>query len=748
VVPAARSSGELAARPVHPVICSVRDVFSAKSSFSNPHQNAQEDWEEMTEPSRAVFLSYASEDAEAAERIAGALRAARIEVWFDRNALRGGDEWDRRIRREIKDCALFVPVISANSEARHEGYFRLEWDLADQRSHMIARGRPFLVPVGLDETRAEDAGVPDSFQRVQWMRLPGGATPHEFVERIGRLLSTSQARVHVANAAHAAPGVAPPAPAGSTARPSSAPSHDSSPARQWWKPWGVAGAILLVVLLGLGYLTLGKRHSPTAVVAVTAPIQAPATPAAAIASNSIAVLPLANLSRDPDQQYFSDGLSESLITALAQIPALKVIGKSSSFLFRDSKESSHQIGEQLSVARLLVGSVERFGGQIRVSAELINTSDGTTVWSQQYDRAYKDLFVLQDEITHAVASALKAKLLPDASAATQDDRPPSGSVAAYNSLLQGRFYFDRATERDLRKGIDYFTEATRLDPRYALAWAELGRAESGLASEFLGGAAARETNARARAAVLKALALDPQLAFAHAAHGRVLMVADFDWRGAEAEYRRALTLSPRDPEMQFSLGYVLAPTGRVQEAIALAHRALHDEPLKANWYNWLSLYLIGANRLDEAEQASRKAIELQPTATGYHEELAVILIQRGEASAALEAAQQERPGVWRDLALALARQVGSDRRAADAALKVLVEKDSGVATYQIAEVYALRGDANATFQWLDRAWGTRDPGISYLFFDPFIVRFKDDPRFAAFCRKVGLPVPGEGSGHA
>jgi len=200
--------------------------------------------------------------------------------------------------------------------------------------------------------------------------------------------------------------------------------------------------------------------------------------------------------------------------------------------------------------------------------------------------------------------------------------------------------------------------------------------------------------------------------------------------------------------MQFSLAYVLAPTGRVQEAIALTRRALRDEPLKANWYNWLALYLVGVHRLDEAEQASRKAIELQPTAAEYHEQLAVILIQRGEASAALQAAQQERPGVWHDVAVALARQVGSDRSAADAALKILVEKYSGDAAYQIAEVYALRGDANATFQWLDRAWDSRDPGISYLLFDSFILRFKDDPRFAAFCRKVGLPVPGEESGHA
>lgn len=704
----------------------------------------------MSESSRAVFLSYASEDAEAAERIADALRAAGIEVWFDRNALRGGDEWDRKIRREIKDCTLFVPLISANSEARYEGYFRLEWDLADQRSHMIARGRPFLVPVGIDETRAEDAGVPDSFQRVQWTRLQGGATPQAFIERIAQLLSASQGRAPSANAMPAAPGAAAPAPTASASRASSPPPQDSIPARRSGKAWGISGGITLVVLLGIGYLALSRRPAPAlaAKAVVTAAARAPASATAPIASNSIAVLPLANLSRDPDQQYFSDGLSESLITALAQIPELRVIGKSSSFLFRNSKESSQEIGEQLGVAHLLVGSVERFGGQIRVSAELVDTSDGITVWSQQYDRAYKDLFALQDEITHAVAKALKAKLLPGASAATQDDRPPSGSLAAYNDLLEGRFYRDRGSESDLRKAIGFFTEATRIDPNYALAWAELGRNLSGLAAEFLGGAAAREANVRARAATEKALALDPQLAYAHMARGYVLWYADFDWRGAKAEFRRALALSPRAPEMQFYLGRELATLGQVQEAIALTRKALHDEPLKANWYHWLAMYLSGVHRLDEAEQAIRKAIELQPKAAAYHEKLAVILIQRGEAAAALAAAQQEQAGPWRDVAITLARQVGPDRSAADAALKRLIEKYSADGPYQIAEVYALRGDANATFQWLDRAWRARDPGIGYLLFDPFILRFKDDPRFAAFCRKVGLPVQGESSARA
>ena len=192
--------------------------------------------------------------------------------------------------------------------------------------------------------------------------------------------------------------------------------------------------------------------------------------------------------------------------------------------------------------------------------------------------------------------------------------------------------------------------------------------------------------------------------------------------------------------MKVSLGGQLAAFGEVEQAIALTREALATEPLRASWYNGLASYLSGLNRLDEAEQAIRKAIELQPDGAGYYELLAVIEIQRSNAQAALVAAQKESSGLFQDIALALARQIGGDRSAADAALKTLIDKDAGIAAYQIAEVYALRNDAKATFEWLDRAWSNRDGGIQYLLSDPFILRYKDDPRFAAFCRKVGLPV--------
>ena len=661
----------------------------------------------------AVFLSYASEDTAAAERIATALRAAGIEVWFDKSELRGGDAWDHKIRRQIRDCVLFLPIISANSEARPEGYFRLEWDLADQRSHMIVRNRPFIVPVCLDGTPESDAGVPESFQRVQWTRLPGGETPPAFIERITRLLSPENSaasdRARSAGSVVASTGPAPRGPI---------------------RGRGVLYvAIAAALLVAVGYFTLERLKRSKSSVPGTA---------------SIAVLPLANESGESSQQYFSDGISEDLITALSQFPGLKVIGRTSAFQFRDSKEDSRSIGAKLGVAHLLEGSVRRAGEVVRVSAELIDTADGSTQWSERYDRPYKDLFALQDEITRAVAGALRAKLLSGEHVAEQSERPPGGSLEAYNALLQGRFYHFRNTEADYRKAIDSYSQAIQLDPRYALAWAGLAQAWSGLSVNFLEGAPAQEAYAKAREATDRALALAPDLAAAHIARGLLHLNADFNWRGAEVEFRRAMELAPNDGEARFRFGNQLATFGEVDPAIELTRQALATEPLRANWYNWLAAYFSALNRLDEAERAIRRAIEVQPAAASLHYTLTVIEIQRGDAQAALAAAQQEPPGPWQDTALALARQIGGDRSAADTALRTLLEKDANVSAYQIAEVYALRDDAKETFEWLDRAWSNRDPGITSLLFDPFILRYKDDPRFAAFCRKVGLPVPGEG----
>lgn len=454
---------------------------------------------------------------------------------------------------------------------------------------------------------------------------------------------------------------------------------------------------------------------------------------------SIAVLPLDNASGDQAQQYFSDGLSEDLITALSQFDGLKVISRNSAFQFRDSKQSSKAIGEALGVAHLLEGSVRHAGDTVRITAQLVKAADGSTLWSQRYDRPYKDLFALQDEIAQAVAGALRAQLL--AGAAAQSDRPPSGNLAAYNAYLQGKFHYARSTEAEMRKAIDAYATATRLDPRYAAAWAELSHTWSGLAVQFLAGPSAQQAHARARAAVATALALDPDLAAAHVARGYVLAIADFDWAGAEAEYRRAVQLAPNDGTTKFSLATLLATLGQPVQAAELTRQALATDPLHASWYYWLSVYLSTLGRIDEAGQAIGKALELQPDAVSFRTQQAIVEILRGDPGAALAAARQEpATGGWQEAALALALQIGSDRTAADAALQALIVNDADSSAYQIAQVYALRKDVDKTFEWLDRAWANRDPGVQGLLCDPFILGYRDDPRFAAFARKIGLPT--------
>jgi TolB-like protein len=446
----------------------------------------------VTELSRAVFISYASEDAEAAQRICEALGAAGIEVWFDKSELRGGDAWDQSIRKQIRTCALFLPIISHTTHDRREGYFRLEWKLAIDRGHLMDANLAFLLPVVIDDTRDNDERVPERFREVQWTRLPGGKTPPAFIERVQQLLSGD---------------------ASSVIRPASSgtpPGGRRAPTL--WSPKRALPVVAACFVLAAmtAYFAIHKAWTSKPAAA------AHLTPTAAA---SIAVLPLANESGEASQQYFSDGISEDLITALSQFPGLKVIGRTSAFQFRDPKEDSRSIGAKLGVAHLLEGSVRRSGEIVRVSAQLIDTADGTTEWSERYDRPYKDLFALQDEITRAVAGALKTKLLPGEHAAAQSEQPPSGNVEAYNALLQGRFYYVRDTEVDGRKAIEFLTRATQLDPRYALAWSELSHTWIFLSGDFLEGAAAQEANAKAREAADRALALSPDLAAAHNVRG-------------------------------------------------------------------------------------------------------------------------------------------------------------------------------------------------------------------------------------
>src|SRR6202166_4927844 len=390
-----------------------------------------------------------------------------------------------------------------------------------------------------------------------------------------------------------------------------------------------------------------------------------------VSNKSIAVLPLVNTSGDPGNDYFSDGLSEELIAVLAKIPGLKIIGRSSSFLFKGKSEDSRTIGEKLGVANLLEGSVRKQGERVRIVAELINAADGRELWSNTYDRELKDVFAVQSEIAVAVTDQLKIKLL--GASAKSDAAPSNDNLAAYNAVQQGTFYLRLSTEEGPRKATEFYGEAIRLDPNYALAHANLSSAWRQLGATWLGGTEANEAYAKARNEAHVALSLAPNLSAAHEALGFVLLTPDLDFAGADAEFRKAEKLAPADAAPKNARSYSFAAEGRLAEAENLARQALTLDPLGVTRYLSLARILIGGGRYDEAEAALGKARALQPAAAPTHVYLTIIDILRGNTAAALQDAQLEPPGFWRDYALALATQGQSDRAAADAALQKLID---------------------------------------------------------------------------
>jgi serine/threonine-protein kinase len=473
--------------------------------------------------------------------------------------------------------------------------------------------------------------------------------------------------------------------------------------------------------------------------------------AAAVAEDghekSIAVLPLANESGDKDQQYFSDGLSEDLINALSQSSGLKVIARGSSFRFRDSQDDVRTIGAKLGAAHLLEGSVRRAGDMVRISAELVDVADGSTLWSQHFDRPYADLFKLEDDITAAVVGALSTRLAGSKPTADQSERPPGGSLEAYNAYQQGKFYLERFTDEDTPRAISWFEKAVQLDPQYARAYNELAYGWFVSAGDYLEGAQAAEAVTKGRAALDRALQLQPDLAAAHAQHANLLAIEDFDWNGAEAEARRAVQLAPNDAAARRSLGIVLGATGRFDESVQNLLLARDADPLETVTYLWLQGFQLAQGRDAEAEQTVRKGIELQPSNGLLRYDLTLQQLVNGDRAGARATAEQTPPGSWRITNMALAGQAGDDRAAADAALQKMIDTQAGFAAFQIAEIYALRQQPDQMFQWLDRARDNRDPGLRFLLGDPVFKSHHSDRRFAALCRQLGLPEPTTGAGH-
>jgi TolB-like protein/Tfp pilus assembly protein PilF len=464
--------------------------------------------------------------------------------------------------------------------------------------------------------------------------------------------------------------------------------------------------------------------------------------ASAIPAKSIAVLPFENLSDDKQNEYFSEGIQDEILTELANIGELKVISRTSTRRFKGSTDTMRSIGQQLGVAHLLEGSVQKSNDQVRVNVQLIDSQKDVHLWAQTYDRTLHDIFAVEAEIARKVAGSLQARLTGTTERLLA--ARPTENAEAHELYLKGAYYSDRGSQGDYRQAIDYYNRAITLDQNYAGAYVGLANVWTNLARKFLNGADAQQAYTEARAAIRTALTLEPESVAARRTNGLILYLVDFKWTEAEAELRRALKLAPNDEAVKTTLAGMLAALGRTDEAVELAQEGLANNPLCASCHNWLASYLCASGRLDEAERAIQEAIRLQPEHADFHTQLAIIAILRGDAKTALGAAQREvADGGWQEIALALAQQISGDTTAADATLKALIDHQPNDAAFQIAQTYALRNEPDKVFEWLDRAYVNRDPGIDQLLYDPILLRYKGDPRFATFCRKVGLPIPAE-----
>jgi TolB-like protein/lipoprotein NlpI len=451
-----------------------------------------------------------------------------------------------------------------------------------------------------------------------------------------------------------------------------------------------------------------------------------------ISQKSIAVLPLLNESGDPKDEYFSDGLSEELIAALAQIRELKVIGRSSSFRFKERKEESKTIGEKLGVATLLEGTVRKQGDRVRIVAELINAADGIELWTRTFDRELKDIFAVQQEIAAAVASSLKATLL----GADQRSSANPKTAEAHNAYLQGHYYFQRRNLEDYRKAVGHYDEAIRLDPDYALAYAERSEAWT-LIGDLTG--EGKTAWPKARTDAEKAVAIAPTLAEAHAALGWVRFFTE--WRFAEglSELKRAKELAPANPTANDLLARVIVYLGRLDEAENQGRQAVELDPLASAPKNNLARILWYEGKLDEADAVARKAAELQPNSASSRRWQVLVAIQRGDKETALREAQSEPDESYRRFEIAVAQYARGDRKAADAALADLIAHGRGL-DYQVAQVYAVRGEKEKAFEWLQIAFDNHDTGMLALLVDPLLRSLSDDPRYKNLIARMAFPA--------
>jgi serine/threonine-protein kinase len=455
---------------------------------------------------------------------------------------------------------------------------------------------------------------------------------------------------------------------------------------------------------------------------------------------SVAVLPFLNLSAEPENEFFADGITEDVIAQLSKIRYLKVISRTSVMHFKRREQSLREIGAALEVAALLEGSVRRAGNRVRIVAQLIDAETDRNIWAETYDRELSDIFAIQTDVALQIAAALQAELSPDEGRRIRQE--PTEDVQAYQLYLQGRHCLIRWTEEGVHKGIEHLEQAVARDPDYALAYATIGHAYTEMGIGVAGGLPPEEAFRRAKTAVTRALELDPGLAEAHAWLASLKFVCDYDWTGAELEFKRAIELNPNSGETYGAYGLMLSALERYDEAIDVQQRAHELDPLGQRLD--IATTLLRAGRYDDALRSATRVTEVDPHFAMGHATLGWAYLLNGmqeEGLAALERAVSLSPGNTIYLAqlgqaLALAGRTAEARES----LRQLEElsRQRYVSPYHMAYVHTGLGEHDRAMDWLERAYDERAGGVFGIKGSFLLTTLRSHPRFEALLRKMNL----------
>src|SRR6202046_4172629 len=450
----------------------------------------------------------------------------------------------------------------------------------------------------------------------------------------------------------------------------------------------------------------------------------------------LAVLPFENLTGDPDKEYLADGLTEELISQLGRLnpEQLGVIARTSVMGYKNKNERLDQIGRDLSVQYVLENSLRGSGNKVRFTAQLIQVKDQTHLWSQDYDYPAENILNIEYDVADAIAHEIRVRLSSNQQAESQ---PHPIDPEAFDAYLQGYYFYQRRTAKDVDMSEKYYERATQLDPSYALAWLGLSRARYWQANA--GVVPVGEGQRLAREAVQRALVLNPNLAAAHAQMGRLQAPGDFDWAGANASIQRAIALEPGNPEHLRVAASSAAYLGRFDQALQLGRRAVDLDPLNASGWENLGEIEFYNGQLDEAAADCKKAIELNPDVPPGPFYLILIYIMQGRPQDRLREIERLQIDSQRGVLYSIAYYALGRKRESDAALRELISKYKGSDAYGIAVVCALRNQSDEAFKWLDRAYTQRDGGLIETKVDPRLKNLHNDPRFAAFLKKLNFP---------